>query len=137
MIVFKKDSFGKWPTRSELFENTCFWRKKLSLVNMLTIVNEGSSLTIVNETTNFKKTVVFKKLLFLKKKNYVQLYRMSSYMMVKKELGLNAPTLIFCPIVKTLLRDRSSTIYSSHMLSIKMINDKIIWFESLKLWTSR
>ena len=93
---------------------------------MLTIVNEGSSLTIVNETTNFKKTVVFKKLLFLKKKNYVQLYRMSSYMMVKKELGLNAPTLILCPIVKTLLRDRSSTIYSSNMLSIEMINDKII-----------
>ena len=86
---------------------------------MLTIVNEGSSLTIVNETTNFIKTVE-------KKKNYVQLYRMSSYMMVKKELGLNAPTLILCPIVKTLLRDRSSTIYSSHMLSIKMINDKII-----------
>ena len=28
---------------------------------MLTIVNEGSSLTIVNETTNFVKTVVFGK----------------------------------------------------------------------------
>ena len=47
---------------------------------MLTIVNEGSSLTIVNETTNFIKTVE-------KKKNYVQLYRMSSYMKVKKNWG--------------------------------------------------
>jgi len=34
---------------------------------MLTIVNEGLSLTIVNETTNFIKTVVFGK-------NYMQLY---------------------------------------------------------------
>ena len=39
----------------------------------LTIVNEGLSLTIVNETANFIKTVVFGK------KNYMQLYWISSY----------------------------------------------------------
>ena len=32
------------------------------LLNMLTIVNEGMSLTIVNETTNFIKAVVFEKI---------------------------------------------------------------------------
>ena len=32
---------------------------------MLTIVNEGSSLTIVNETTKFIKTVVFEKTIVL------------------------------------------------------------------------
>jgi len=38
----------------------CF-KKKIVLTIMLTIVNEGSSLTIVNKTTNFIKTVVFGK----------------------------------------------------------------------------
>ena len=47
---------------------------------MLTIVNEGLSLTIVNETMNFIKSVVLKKS-FLKK--YMQLYRMSPYMKVQ------------------------------------------------------
>ena len=51
-----------------------------SLINMLTIVNEGLSLTIVNETMNFIKSVVLKKS-FLKK--YMQLYRMSPYMKVQ------------------------------------------------------
>ena len=36
---------------------------------MLTIVNEGLSLTIVNETTKFIKTVVFGKTIVLKKKH--------------------------------------------------------------------
>ena len=35
---------------------------------MLTIVNEGSSLTIGNETTNFIKTVVFGKTIGFEKK---------------------------------------------------------------------
>jgi len=45
----------------------------LTIVNeasSLTIVNEELSLTIVNETTNFIKTVVFKK-------NVMQIYWMS------------------------------------------------------------
>ena len=50
---------------------------------MFTIVNEGSSLTIVNEgyeTTKFLKTVVFGKTIVFEEKNYIQLYRMSAYM---------------------------------------------------------
>ena len=41
---------------------------------MLTIVNEGLSLTIVNETTKFIKTVVFGKTIVLKKKtcNFIE-----------------------------------------------------------------
>ena len=45
---------------------------------MLTIVNEGSSLTIVNETTNFIKTVVFGK-------------KMKSYMKVNSCGGVITP----------------------------------------------
>ena len=35
---------------------------------MFTIVNEGSSLTIVNETTKFLKTVVFEETIVFEKK---------------------------------------------------------------------
>ena len=55
-------------------KNDRFWKNKFLWTIMLTIVNEGSSLTIVNETTNFIKTVVFGE------KNYMQLYWMSSSM---------------------------------------------------------
>ena len=58
----------------------------LTIVNkgsLLTIVNEGLSLTIVNEMTNFIKTVVFWK------KNYIQLYWMSSYMKFNSFGGVN------------------------------------------------
>ena len=47
--------------------------KKNLLTIMLTIVNEGSSLMIVNETTNFNNGVFGKTVVF-EKKNYMQLY---------------------------------------------------------------
>ena len=47
----------------------------------LTIDNKGFSLTIVNETTNFIKRVVFGKTIVFEK-NVMQLYWMSSYMKI-------------------------------------------------------
>ena len=43
------------------FERTIVYEKTLLLTIMLTIVNEGSSLTIVNEMPYFIKTIVFEK----------------------------------------------------------------------------
>ena len=50
--------------------------KNILLTIVLSIVNEGLSLTIVNETTNFIKTIVLEK-------KYMQRYWMSSYMKLK------------------------------------------------------
>ena len=60
------------------FEKTIVFQKRKIIVNF---VNEGSSLTIVNETTNF-----IKKQSFLKK-NYMQLYWMSPYMKLNSYSG--------------------------------------------------
>ena len=68
-VRFLYDCFKKL-----LFLNFYFY---FSLKNMFTIVNEGLSSTIVNETTNFIKIAIFEK------NNYMQLYRMSSHMKVK------------------------------------------------------
>ena len=54
MIVFKKRSF-----------------KKLSLINLLTIVKKGLSLTIVKETVVYEKTIVFEKKLHATLSNVV------------------------------------------------------------------
>ena len=40
---------------------------QVGLLSSLTIVNEGPSLTIVNETTNFIKTIVLKTTIFKKR----------------------------------------------------------------------
>ncbi len=58
-------------TICDRFLYDCF-KKEFLLKIILTIVNEGSSLTIVNETTNFIKTV------FFWKKNYMQLFWMAN-----------------------------------------------------------
>ena len=54
MIVFKKRSF-----------------KKLSLINLLTIVKKGLSLTIVKETVVYEKTIAFEKKLHATLSNVV------------------------------------------------------------------
>ena len=62
-IVFDNDRFHKNDLRPffiQLFFNDRFW-KKILLTILLTIVYEELSLTIVNETTNVIKTVVFGK----------------------------------------------------------------------------
>ena len=72
LYVFLKRSFSE--------KNDCFW---IFLIDnfMLTIIKEGLSLTIVIETTNGIKTVAFgKTIVFWRKKYYMHLYWMSSYM---------------------------------------------------------
>ena len=72
LYVFLKRSFNE--------KNDCFW---IFLIDnfMLTIIKEGLSLTIVIETTNGIKTVAFgKTIVFWRKKYYMHLYWMSSYM---------------------------------------------------------
>ena len=73
-IVLENDRFLKndlWPFlynyffKTIAFEKTTFFEKKILLKIMLTIVNEGLSLTIVNETI-ILKTNSFKKRSFLK-----------------------------------------------------------------------
>ena len=53
---------------------------------MLTIVNEGLSLTIVNETTNFIKTVVFGKKI---KCNFIECRFQTRWKFVQIGLKLN------------------------------------------------
>ena len=78
-----------------ILKNDCFWKKRSFLKKilsiMLTIVNEGSWLTIVkerlsskivNETTKFIKRVVFGKAIVFEK-NDMQLYLMLSYLKLK------------------------------------------------------
>ena len=45
---------------------------QVGFLSSLTIVNEGSSLTIVNETTNFIKTTILKKTNFFKKRSFLK-----------------------------------------------------------------
>jgi len=69
-----------WPFFIRLFfKKRSLLKKTILLTVMLTIVNEESSLTIVNETANFIKTVIFWKTIVLEN-NVMQIYWMSSYM---------------------------------------------------------
>jgi len=88
-IVFKNDRFVFGKKLLFLKTTHSFWNLRKTICDrflynclkeiMLTVVNEGLSLSIVNETTNFIKTVVcLENDRFWKK--YMQLYWMSSYM---------------------------------------------------------
>ena len=115
-----------------------FFLKKNLLTIMLTIVNEGSSLTIVNETKNFIKRSFLEKLSFLKKKLHAPLLNVV-LLEVKKLWGSRAKTsLIFS---YKLLNDKYRSpsgrfpIFVNEGSSLTIVNKMTIFIKTIVLKT--
>ena len=121
-----------WPFFIRLFfKKRSLLKKTILLTVMLTIVNEESSLTIVNETANFIKTVIFWKTIVLEN-NVMQIYWMSSYMKWKSCGGARTSWYF----LKNSLMLSKDALQVGFLSSLTIVNETSIFMKMIFLKTT-
>ena len=89
-------------------------------------------LKIVNETTNFIKTVVFGKTIVFEEKNKMQLYCMSSYMKLKSCGGAKT----CCYFLKNYTMISTDALQFGFLSSLTIVNETTIFIKTIVLKTT-